>query len=166
MTYSCSDDGSNLRSFPYGTTQPARRRIPGPECQIYISDPSKDNSSKILLNAIIDTGASRTLIPKIYIDLLRIADIKGEEIKVRSSGSKGRPEQLSTHWIDIILIGNQDCRHQIDPIPVGAKPDLKYALIGRDILNKMKIVLLGSQDRAASLGEWRINCSNCGISRE
>lgn len=85
------------------------------------------------LQALIDSGASGTLIPESLVSKLSLRKIA----TIKTSGYDGRVEWRSVYVADISFLGFTFDRH-----PVVAAPRT-YALIGRDILNRYKTMLDG-----------------------
>ena len=90
-------------------------------------------SKKIKVNAIIDTGASISAIPKYFISKLDLFPTR----KVQVTGFTGEKENVYKYLIKVFLTSKM--KYEIEVIP--SKRD--YFIIGRDILNRMKLIADG-----------------------
>ena len=123
--------------YRYGNLQSGNQL--GPETEVELSW----SSSKVfVVDAIADSGACITCIPKRYID--RIGSRAYGRQRVR--GAFGSSMYMKTFFVDI-KIGE----HEFEALEVLAIENKVYALIGRDILNQRKITLRGR------LGQWSID---------
>lgn len=86
------------------------------------------------LQALIDSGASGTVIPDSLVSKLSLRKID----EIRASGFDGKVEIRGVYVADIDFLGLRFNRH-----PVVAGPNRTYALIGRDILNRYTTTLYG-----------------------
>ena len=88
------------------------------------------------LQALIDSGASGTLIPESLVTTLALRKI-GE---IRASGyNSSRVYVLNLYAVDIRFLGFRFDRHPVVAVP------RTYALIGRDLLNRYKTTLDGQR---------------------
>jgi Retroviral aspartyl protease len=118
----------------------------GPQCKIKIYNPSNSKLCSEIL-AIVDSGAVATCIPESNIQSIGNL-VKGQDVRTKdfNNGTKSR----ETYHINIRIPGTQP---DIMCVRVISVPGKKYAVIGRDILNKFKVVL------DAPNNQWILNCN-------
>ena len=110
----------------YGST-------PAPACEIQLSW----NGQTQTIPALIDSGASGTLIPRAAALALNLRQV-GER---RASGAFGPANMTRLYVVNVNFLGITFPNHPVAaPGPPG---DRAYALIGRDILNRHETVLNG-----------------------
>ena len=104
-----------------------------PACQIQLSW----NGQTHTISALIDSGASGTLIPRSAAQVLNLRQI-GER---RASGAFGPANMTQIYRVNLDFLGIAFPNHVVaTPGPPG---DRAYALIGRDILNLYQTLLNG-----------------------
>ena len=103
-----------------------------PEIEIVISSP-RDARKAVRLVAILDTGADLSAIPERARPAL--GDLSGGSRVIRdaSSTETHRP----TIFTDIVFDGTAMQKHEFAVLPI------PYAIIGRDILNRYRILFDG-----------------------
>lgn len=106
--------------------------MPAPVSDITISWQGQQK----MLEALIDSGASGTIIPASLVDELNLRKI-GETV-VR--GYDDRQETRNRYAIDVNFLGLI-----IRNFPVVSVPNRTYVLVGRDILNRRTTTLHGPQ---------------------
>lgn len=130
--------------FPYGKLQSIN--CIGPECELTIINPYNPYK-KTSLRAIVDSGAVVTAIPKEIIkDLGNIVS----DQKVYMKNADGSLRKVNTYHVKL-QIGDEILTERVIAIP-----NKTYALIGRDILNKYKVVL---DAVCKPTSEWRLGCN-------
>ena len=127
--------------FSYGRLQTSTHLSPETSIQLY--NPL-NNSQNCRANAIVDTGAVMTCIPKSEIKKLGNSLIYNK-ILVRDANDN--IQERKTYWINIVL-----AKEEYKNLEVIATSK-KYALIGRDILNKHKVILDAPEER------WGLGCN-------
>ena len=115
--------------FTYGRLQTSNPLSPETFIQLY--NPFND-SQNCHTNAIVDTGAVMTCIPESTIVQLG-SSLAYNTVLLKDAN--GNTEERMTYWINIILADNEYKNIEVIAVPKG------YALIGRDILNRHKVVL-------------------------
>ncbi|HKV41222.1 MAG TPA: retroviral-like aspartic protease family protein [Blastocatellia bacterium] len=108
---------------------------PVPGFSITVSGPSISTT----LHAIIDTGASHTVIPDYLVGQLRLMKIADQALSVR--GPELRPDVADTYLARLSFLGIE-LRHAVLP-----RPEWDEVLIGRDILNAWMLTLDGPNRR-------------------
>ncbi len=93
--------------------------------------------------AQLDTGADRTLIPQELVDLLQLDDAR----QIPIGGLGGEVMLLKTYLVKIAI-------HDFEPVVIEVVADRREPLIllGRDILNNVKLVLDGP-NRVLEIGK-------------
>ena len=115
--------------FIYGTLQ--SYTYLSPQTSIQLSNPS-NNSKSLPVDAIVDTGAVMTCIPESAIIQLG-ESLVYSTITVRDINRNF--QERKTYFINISIADYEYRNIEVVAIPK------KYALIGRDILNRHKIIL-------------------------
>ena len=105
-------------------------RTPAPVFDVAISW----QGQRRVLEALVDSGASGTIVPESLALDLNLRKIGERTI----SGYDHRPERRSQYAVDIDFLGLL-----LRNFPVVAVPNRTYALIGRDILNRYVTTLDG-----------------------
>ncbi|NET09168.1 MAG: hypothetical protein F6K16_31590 [Symploca sp. SIO2B6] len=114
-----------------------------PQCVARVRSPGVDEGG-IAVDAIIDSGASRTCLPRSLIRALGDL-IQGNPVEVRTcNGSK----RVRTFFVDIEVEDVTFPRLEIIELP----DERKHAMVGRDILNHFKLILDGPREKGG------INC--------
>lgn len=116
--------------FSYGRTQ--NPNCPSPEAFIIVSNPD-DSAKKITIPAIVDSSAVMTCIPESTVK--HLGSLSYSTIRVRDVNNNIR--ERKTYYVNIQL---GDYPTPFKQIEVVATPK-DYALIGRDILNQLIVVL-------------------------
>lgn len=104
---------------------------PAPIISIKVANPNSRNFE--LLRAQIDTGADISAIPGKLIGALELAPVR----YISSSDYKGRESQELTYFVNISFQ-----QHDFSYIEVISGEE-ENALLGRDVLNKLRLVLDG-----------------------
>jgi hypothetical protein len=138
-------------SFVYGDLQ--RTKILCPQCTIVVYDKKSGKEEKV--DAIIDTGSSMSVIPSYIMNQFSgLTDGKPIPLKGYSGQTSGK--SFPTKYIGVSLLDALGTTFTQEPWSnirvIYFEKD--YAIVGRDILNHMKIVFRNSQS-------WKINCSGC-----
>ncbi len=120
--------------FCYGNLQTNIR--PSPEVSIQVCNPLND-SLKSNVSAIVDTGAFMTCLPQSIIQ--QLGKLPYSQIGVQ--GPIGKPVNRKTYHVHIKIAEHVDQVVEVLAIP------REYALIGRDILNRHKVVLDGPDQK-------------------
>ena len=128
--------------FVYGSLQ--SETTLSPQTSIKLHNPS-NNLQNCDVDAIVDTGAVMTCIPESKISELGNSLIYSEIIVV---GANGIQRKRKTYRMKI-KIADHDCME----LEVIAIPK-EYALIGRDILNRHKVVLNAPRQL------WGLGCND------
>jgi predicted aspartyl protease len=117
--------------FVYGSI--GRSKVPAPKADLTAWLPT-DKATTVGIGAVVDTGATRTCIPRDALDQLGgDVDADYQYVKVRDAlGTEHTVEMCSVS----LRIGN--CLFEDIEVIV---TDNTYALVGRDILNKYKLTL-------------------------
>jgi len=110
-----------------------RQDPPAPMMVGEISNPGLGITQKV--EAKLDSGADITAIPDRLIDSLKL--LPGGVITV--SGFDGKPEERRTYFVAVSLNGLRI------PLIEAITTSRSHALIGRDILNGLKVVLNGKE---------------------
>ncbi len=124
----------------------------GPQCTITVFNYANVDQ-QVSVSAIIDSGAARTCIPAS--ELSRLGNL------VRCSPIRMIDAYGDSRNREVYLVNIEIADYMFDDLEVIKIPDKKapkenYALVGRDILNKNKVVLHGIEK------EWKLNCNqNC-----
>jgi predicted aspartyl protease len=108
--------------------------LPAPICKILVSW----NGESEIVDAVLDSGASRTVIPSRLIDLLKLRQTGTGKV-----GGAFTP-QVKRPWYQadvVITLLNKE----FPALTVYAQ-DKEYALIGRDVLNKQYLILDGPEE--------------------
>lgn len=127
--------------FHYGTMQ--SENIPGPQIRLKIQSPQK-GSLAMEFDAILDTGAAITCVPKHVIESIGKETLPYNSRLVRGAVGKGiRVDSFRVH------LAIASCRFEHHEVIVLDRP---FGLIGRDILNKYLITLDGPQEMYDWLG--------------
>ena len=113
--------------YNYDTTVNVPRLL----LSLHISNLNK--TQKIKVNAMIDTGASISAIPQYFISKLDLSPSR----KVQVSGFIGEKEYVYKYFVKVFLTSKM--KYEIEVIT--SKRD--YFIIGRDILNRMKLIADG-----------------------
>jgi predicted aspartyl protease len=111
----------------YGST-------PAPVCQIELSW----RGNRINAPALVDSGASGTLIPRFVVVALGLTQF-GER---RVSGVFGPQHMAPLYRVDLDFLGFA-VQALVVTAPPPAQPDRAYVLVGRDILNRYTTTLSG-----------------------
>lgn len=119
--------------FDYGLAD--SNSFPGPEIGLMAESTTEPSLLSEEVRGILDTGADKTCLPLRLIEQLDPNTLECSFVCV--NGPFGKVEQRYTFFVNIIL---NNCRFDnIEIIPI----ERDYALIGRDILNRYRIVLDG-----------------------
>jgi predicted aspartyl protease len=123
------------------------KKHPRPELSVRVRNPQRrgDSNSLVSIDAFIDSGADMTCIPQST--LQNLGNLPKGHVTVQGINDK---RKVTTYFVDIEIVDDELLR-----IEVVAAPHSK-AVIGRDILNKYKVVLNGPNNN------WKLNCTrNC-----
>jgi hypothetical protein len=115
----------------YGTIQ--RGLLPAPQTEVMICSPA-DPSRTVKVTAVIDSGSGRSCVPKACIAEL------GGDLDCSFSlcrGAVGQPTRVPVYTVNLAID-----KLVFEHVQVVAT-DGAYALIGRDILNNLRVVLDG-----------------------
>lgn len=138
-------------SFVYGNLQ--RTTILCPQCTIIVYD--KNSGKEEEVEAIIDTGSAMSVIPS-YIMNQFSGLTDGKSIPLKGYNGETSKKFFPTKYIGVSLLDSVGAKFTQEPWSnirvIYFEKD--YAIVGRDILNHMKIVFQNSQS-------WKINCSGC-----
>jgi predicted aspartyl protease len=102
-----------------------------PACEITLSWQGRT----VTIPALVDSGASGTLIPQSAAKTLRLQKV-GER---RASGAYGKPQQTPLYRVNIDFLGFVFPDHPVTEFD----SNRQFALIGRDILNRYQTLLNG-----------------------
>lgn len=122
-----------LGPFPYQYLGRYPDELPAPVCTVIISWGPNSRS----IPALIDSGADGTFIPKDVAMSLRLR--KTDEVEV--SGAAGEDEEQGIYTANLDLEGIRFRNY-----PVISNSKRKYAIIGRDILNRYSTILNGPHE--------------------
>jgi hypothetical protein len=125
----------------YGNLQ--TRDCIGPQCSLTVYNPNLP-AKKADIDAILDSGAAKTCLPKAAIQELGNL-VKGDPILLRDAN--GNRLERDTYYVTIVMLSHAPIKIEVISIP-----GRTYALIGRDILNEHKVML------NANLRRWVLNC--------
>jgi predicted aspartyl protease len=121
---------------------------PSPVMQIDVFNPSLNDKNVKAVNAVVDTGAGMTCLPKSVIEKLGKLEYTENYVGSPVPGNKPTKEKFYR-----VRLGFQNGKtyksYEIEVIEIPRK----YGIIGRDILNYYKIVL------NAPLTKWGMDCS-------
>ena len=118
----------------YGSLQ--TNRVLGPQCLIHIYNPS-DASTGLDISAIIDSGAPATCIPEECVRQL------GNLVRLPPVDLKTSTNEIFSAKVYIIGLRFPEFEASFPDLMVISIPNIKYARIGRDILNRYKVVMDG-----------------------
>ena len=108
---------------------------PAPIVTVKIANPttgkSKENEGKI------DTGSFMTAIPETWVSELALVPVSELETRGYKKEEKGEGQKHSTYYVDIALKG------YAFPYTEVLAVDRQNVLLGRDILNQLKLILDG-----------------------
>lgn len=106
---------------------------PAPFIQMVFRHPTTHQSSNPI-PAQIDSGADRTVIPKSVVENLNLVSVR----QIMVAGFGGALHALDEYILVIHI-------HDLTPflVPVIAHTDEAFVLLGRDVLNRLRIVLDG-----------------------
>lgn len=130
-----------MPEFEYGTLQSSE--FLGPEAMVQINTR--------MIGAIVDTGAVLTAIPEHIIN--RLGPLSYSLVTVRLANGEERDARTAMVRIRVTSddIGNAiDISEPIEVVVIDNSFNRRYALIGRNILNRYRLVLDGPQEI------WRI----------
>jgi predicted aspartyl protease len=113
----------------YNTTH----QPPAPILEVTVSNPYNPEVDGIPKEALIDSGAFMTAIPEDFIDKLRI--FPAGEVSTR--GYKEGEQTHRTYFVDVSFNGFSFPNTEVMAVK------RKNVLIGRDILNQLKLILDG-----------------------
>jgi len=106
---------------------------PAPILEVTVSNPHKPEVEGIPKEALIDSGAFMTAVPEDFVDKLKILPAR----KIKGvKGYKGKGQSHSTYFVDVSFNG-----YAFYTEVMAVKR--KNVLIGRDILNQLKLILDG-----------------------
>ncbi|NEO55749.1 MAG: clan AA aspartic protease [Okeania sp. SIO3B5] len=127
----------------------------GPQCNITVYNSGNAKQSKsISVDAIIDTGAAITCIPKSKLQRLNLILSRTITMRDANGGSCDR----NVYFAHITIAGSTFENYEVIEISDRKPPHKNYALVGRNILNINKVVLNGVEQK------WRLNCGEkCDI---
>lgn len=108
---------------------------PAPFVHLLLRNPA-DGSELLAVPAQIDTAADRTVLPQSLVKNLGLAQIGTMLI----GGLGGITYTLPTY---VVMVGIHDLA--VQPIKVVASADEEWPLLGRDILNSVRLTLDGPQ---------------------
>ncbi len=114
--------------FSYGYIQ--NKEFAGPETSLKVLNPS-DSSKTVTVAAVVDSAAVMTCIPESQVQ--QLGNLNYSSIQIRDLNNTIAEKR--TYIIDIEL--NNHRFSNVEVIAISKD----YALIGRDILNKFKIIL-------------------------
>ena len=123
-----------MTSFSYVSRKP--NTIPVPEALIEISNPANPSKS-CQVNALVDSAADMTFIPES--DIKSLGNLVSGIIKIRDAN--GNIKTMRTYFINLKI-----AEYNLPGLEVIAIP-FTNALLGRDILNRFKIVLDGPNQK-------------------
>lgn len=121
--------------FDYGTLQSTE--CLSPEIDIYAYSPSEGELVR-RANAMLDSGAVMTCVPKWVID--RLGPLTYSSVRVRLANGELRDAITA---VIRIRVASHDIPNRIEVVII----DKEYALIGRDILNRYRVMLDGPEER-------------------
>lgn len=116
--------------YKYGNLQTIK--VPGPEALLEVQNPS-DASQKCQIVGVLDTGAKMTVIPEDAI--ASIGNLVSSTVIVREAS--GNMLSAKKYFVNLTID-----EYKFNEVEVVALPR-NYAIIGRDILNNLKIILDG-----------------------
>lgn len=105
---------------------------PSPIAWIKVSNPYSSKNEVKNIKAILDTGAGKTCIPQSIIK--ELGSSVYTTIKVRSPLDRNITTSIRLYSVTIEFYGQ---KHEVEVFDIPRD----YAIIGRDILNKYKIIL-------------------------
>lgn len=107
------------------------------------------NAQTVSSRAWINTGYSYTIIPHGHISRLKAKGPLSRGVKkIQDEVTQGEPYERS-YWVSIIIPGFNVV---IEDIEVITRP-LDYGILGRDLLNRLKLLLDGPHSRWAIFNE-------------
>jgi gag-polyprotein putative aspartyl protease len=104
---------------------------PAPICKIHISW----NGEKEVVDALLDSGASRTVIPSRLIDILKLRQTGTGQ----AGGAFAKKQRRPRYQADVVV----SLLNKEFPALTVYVQDEDFALIGRDVLNKQYLILDG-----------------------
>ncbi len=106
---------------------------PMPVLQIKLSAPESVPTGRTLM-AVVDTGADVCLVPRALLALLELS--AGEPVLIR--GQWGEPLAATRYPVDLHF------EHGVIPaVDVVSDPDGREVILGRNVLNKLRLLLDG-----------------------